>query len=159
MIMVGPFGDPKFQDLDWEKWEWTMYFRETKSSDPGYVQRFTVQMHYMVNLRTRQIDQVKFKTTPSQGCVGERRVAEASDPGTEFDATNPPSGWYWGSAVTFLGTTLRTPVVEVRQVGPIIPVYNNVFQTAPAPGGGGCGSGKEPTCPILLGVPLSGAPQ
>lgn len=60
-IMFGGFGDPRFQDPGWEKWEWTMYYRQLRSNDPGYVQRQVVSVHYMVNRNTGEIAQVKFK--------------------------------------------------------------------------------------------------
>lgn len=82
LIMLGPFGDPLYQASGWEKRAYTEYMRQSLTPLAGesqrYVQRFTVQQHFMWNSISRVSDQVKFATSSDQGCVGQKTVAEAN---------------------------------------------------------------------------------
>jgi hypothetical protein len=88
MIMLGPFGDPLYQGSGWEKRAYTEYGRQSLKPMPGetqrFVQRFVAQQHYMWNTITRSHDQVKFSTSSSQGCVGDKTVAGAWIEGEAF---------------------------------------------------------------------------
>lgn len=139
LIMTGPFNDTLYQDPNWEKRQWTQYFKNTKMVNGNIVTqvRFTVQIHYMWNRASRKFDQVKFHTTTSQGCEGEKIVETTAGSGEVTPIDQLKNGFdkeYFG--VTSY-QTVRTGTVTV---GPVVPKTLASFGVWNGPGAFGDGS-------------------
>jgi hypothetical protein len=167
-IMFGPFGDSRFQDAGWEKWTLNEYYHVSRPSDPDYVQRSSVQIHFMVNMKTHAIAQVKFANTPQQGCVGERVRRSTMDPPKNPRLSNGtvgggvpevPPGFFWGPALRHGSFTFIEPKTienELRwdpnEVDVLndqgVPIPDGVWYVPPPPqvGGDGCGRDRNAIC-------------
>ncbi len=73
LLMLGPFGDSRFSDPGWEK-RYIDFIQRDSDRQPGSNQfrtiRRQVQIHFMFNMTTRRAAQIKFHTSPEQGCQG-----------------------------------------------------------------------------------------
>lgn len=67
-VVMGPdaLKDPQYSSGDWVKLEYGQIRRIT--SGGMVIEEWRVIIHYMLNLRTKEVDQIKFKNTPEQAC-------------------------------------------------------------------------------------------
>jgi len=154
--IMGTFGDPAFQSGRWEKREWNQYFHETRRTLRTWsvtITRFVVSIHFMWNRDTQTATQIKFATSTEQGCVGVKKVADASE-GVGLEQT--PAFSFWkananNNGMTYLAPYIRTSNAQVN-VGPLVAAgtssisyFGSGAPSAGAPigspaAGGDCGS-------------------
>lgn len=85
--------DTRYELPGWEKRSWdqivNIYEHKTIFGMVYHstLKRSVIQLHYMVNTNTLGVSQIKFKTSPAQGCGNEKlhglKVGEAPDNGVE----------------------------------------------------------------------------
>ncbi len=94
------FAGSKGADPNWEKWA-DVVRSYTDTDRLGRATELVVSIHYMVNLKTRETDQIKFTSSYEQGCVGKKivlRSAANNSSGTNIftDAQFEVRGhWEW----------------------------------------------------------------
>jgi hypothetical protein len=64
-----PITDPNFSDGQWFKYQ-TSQYNSNWSAQTNTTYRSKMVIHYMFNVATKQVFQVKFKTSYQYGCVG-----------------------------------------------------------------------------------------
>lgn len=118
ILKLGPFGDPRFSDGNWEKrYIDHIYHSNTKVPVLGWTSkiRYQTQIHFMFNRVTRQAAQIKFHTSVEQGCVGDEVV-----PNPKISARAGDKQCKGGSSMLY------------------VPAYERatVYTDIPVPGGG-----------------------
>jgi len=69
IVIMDTFGDPKYQDAGWRKYQTGRYYSQFVVSTGRSIEYYT-QIHYMYNIYTKQFDQAKLKTSYEYGCIG-----------------------------------------------------------------------------------------
>ncbi len=88
-------GDPDYQGPHWRKYSMEEIHKRSEKTPPlgqVLVRRKKVEIHFMVNLATKRVQQVKFKNTVETGCVGKLEPAPSRGRGggrPEITATPP----------------------------------------------------------------------
>jgi hypothetical protein len=90
-------GDPRYAGGTWVKYSYTRIDRSTNvTTDPGYLTRYRIEIHYMYNTVTKAFEQLKLKNTAQEGCVGQRirtTVGNYLD-GVAAPVSGVGSSWY-----------------------------------------------------------------
>lgn len=62
--------DPYYPDGQWIKIQALGVIQDRSSNDPNYMMERKINIHYMYNVATHQVHQIKFKNSWESGCVG-----------------------------------------------------------------------------------------
>lgn len=68
-IIMTSFGDPRYQGSGWVKYEFGRFYSEWRTGMPVALEFRTV-IHFMYNINTGVVDQMKLKTAFQYGCQG-----------------------------------------------------------------------------------------